>query len=77
MVLNPALLLKIRAVILYKRPALWAMGIGFAFIAIGYNAVTTHEVSFITDMKVSGNVAAAALALVLCRVYSRAGWLTD
>jgi MFS family permease len=59
-----------------KRPALWAMGIGFAFIAIGYNAVTTHEVSFITDMKVSGNVAAAALGVgSLSSVLS--GWLAD
>jgi sugar phosphate permease len=63
-----------------KRPALWAMGIGFAFIAIGYNAVTTHEVSFITDMNVSGTVAAAALGVTLgvgslSSLFS--GWLAD
>jgi len=56
-------------------------GYTVCFIAIGYNAVTTHEVSFITDMKVSGTVAAAALGVtlgvVLCLVYSQAGWLTD
>ncbi len=63
-----------------KRPALWSMGIGFAFIAIGYNAVTTHEVSFITDMKVSGTVAAAALGVTLGigSISSFvSGWLAD
>jgi sugar phosphate permease len=63
-----------------KRPALWAMGIGFAFIAIGYNAVTTHEVSFITDMKVSGPVAAAALGVTLgvgSLSSLLSGWLAD
>ena len=63
-----------------KRPALWLMGIGFAFIAIGYNAVTTQEVSFITDMKVSATVAASALGITLGigAISSLAsGWLAD
>ena len=63
-----------------KRPALWLMGISFTFFAIGYNAVTTHEVSFITDMNVSATVAAAALGITLGigAISSLAsGWLAD
>jgi sugar phosphate permease len=63
-----------------KNPALWLLGISFAFIAIGDTAVTTHEVSFITDMKISAVIAASALGLTLGigginRVIS--GWLSD
>jgi sugar phosphate permease len=64
----------------FKRPALWLMGISFTFFAIGYNAVTTHEVSFITDMKVSETVAAAALGITLGigAISSLvSGWLAD
>jgi sugar phosphate permease len=63
-----------------KKPALWLMGIGFAFIAIGYNAVTVHEVSFITDMKVSDTIAAAALGVTLgigALSSFVSGWLAD
>ena len=63
-----------------KRPALWLMGISFAFVSIGYSAVTTHEVSFITDMKVSETVAASALGITLGigAISSLAsGWLAD
>ena len=56
------------------------MGISFTLVAIGYTAVTTHEVSFITDMKVSETVAATALGVTLgigaiSTLFS--GWLAD
>ena len=63
-----------------KRPALWLMGIGFTFAAAGTNAVTTQEVSFITDMKVSATEAASALGITLGigAISSFAsGWLAD
>jgi sugar phosphate permease len=63
-----------------KSPALWLMGISFAFVAIGSSAVTMHEVSFITDMKVSATVAASALGFTLgiSGITSLAsGWLAD
>ena len=63
-----------------KRPALWSMGISFTFAAIGYNAVTTQEVSFITDMRVSETVAATVLGVTLGigAISSLAsGWLAD
>lgn len=63
-----------------KHPALWLMGISFAFMAIGDTAVTTHEVSFITDMRVSAVIAASALGFTfgisgINRILS--GWLSD
>jgi len=45
-----------------KSPPLWLMGL-FAIMSIGSSAVTTHEVSFITDMKVSETIAALAREL--------------
>jgi len=63
-----------------KRPALWAIGLGFAFIAIGDAAVTAHQVSFITDMKIRETVAASALGFTLgISAISRlgSGWLAD
>ena len=63
-----------------KRPALWLMGISFALISIGYSAVTAHEVSFITDMKISATIAASALGITLGlgAISSLAsGWLAD
>jgi sugar phosphate permease len=63
-----------------KRPALWLMGISFALISIGYSAVTAHEVSFITDMKISATVAASALGITLGLGTISAlasGWLAD
>jgi MFS family permease len=63
-----------------KRPALWLTGLGFASIAVAYNAITTQEVSFITDMKVSATVAASALGITLGvgAISSLAsGWLAD
>jgi sugar phosphate permease len=63
-----------------KRPALWLVSISFAFIAIGYSAVTAHEVSFITDMKISATIAASALGITLGlgAISSLAsGWLSD
>jgi MFS family permease len=63
-----------------KRPALWLMGISFALISIGYSAVTAHEVSFITDMKISATVAASALGITLGIGTISAlvsGWLAD
>jgi sugar phosphate permease len=56
------------------------MGISFTFIAIGSNAITTQEVSFITDMKVSTTVAAAALGITfgIGAISSLvSGWLAD
>jgi sugar phosphate permease len=63
-----------------KRPALWLMGISFTFAAIGSNAVTTQEVSFITDMKVSATAAASALGITLgigAISGLASGWLAD
>ena len=63
-----------------KRPVLWLMGISFTLVAIGYTAITAHEVSFITDMKVSTTIAAAALGVTLGigSISSLvSGWLAD
>jgi len=63
-----------------KRPAFWLIGISFAFVALGYTAVTTQEVSFITDMKVSATIAAAALGVTLgigAISALASGWLAD
>jgi sugar phosphate permease len=63
-----------------KKPAFWFMGISFTFIAIGSNAITTQEVSFIPDMKVSTTVAAAALGITfgIGAISSLvSGWLAD
>ena len=63
-----------------KRPALWLMGVSFAFIATGSSAVTTHEVAFITDMKISATVAASARGITLgigAVSALAAGWLAD
>lgn len=64
----------------FKRPALWAMGLSFLFIAIGDSAVTAHQVSFITDMNIREAVAASALGFTLgISAISRmgSGWLAD
>lgn len=63
-----------------KRPALWLICIGFAFTSIGYSAVSTHEVSFITDMNISATVAAFAFGFTfgISGISSLAsGWLAD
>ena len=63
-----------------KNPSLWLMGISFAFAAIGSSAVTTQEVSFLTDMHVSDTVAATArgITLGIGAVSALAsGWLAD
>jgi len=63
-----------------KNPALWLMSISFGLLTLGYNAVTTQEVSFITDMKVSATTAASALGITLGlgAISSLAsGWLAD
>ena len=63
-----------------KNPSLWLMGISFAFIAIGSSAVTTQEVSFLTDMHVSDTVAATARGITLgigAISALASGWLAD
>ena len=63
-----------------KSPNLWFMGISFALVSLGTYAVTTHEVSFITDMKVSETLAAWARGITLGvgAISSLvSGWLAD
>jgi sugar phosphate permease len=63
-----------------KKPALWFMGLSFAFAAIGSIAVTTQEVSFITDMHITAAVAAAARGITLgigAISALASGWLAD
>ena len=63
-----------------KSPPLWLMGISFALVSIGSSAVTAHEVSFITDMKVSATVAASARGITLgigAISALTSGWLAD
>jgi len=63
-----------------KKPTFWLMGISFAIIYIGTSAVTTHEVSFITDMKVSETIAALARGITLgigAISALASGWLAD
>ena len=63
-----------------KNPVLWLIGISFAFLTLGSNAVTTQEVSFITDMKISANVAATVLGVTLgigAISALASGWLAD
>ena len=63
-----------------KKPSLWLMGISFAFTAIGSSAVTTQEVSFLTDMHISDTVAATARGLTLgigAVAALSSGWLAD
>ena len=63
-----------------KRPPLWLMGISFALISIGYSAVTAHEVSFITDMRISATIAASALGITIgigAISALASGWLSD
>jgi sugar phosphate permease len=63
-----------------KRPAMWLMCLGFAFLGLGWSAVVTHEVSFITDMKVSTTLAASAFGFTvgISAIASLAsGWLSD
>jgi sugar phosphate permease len=63
-----------------KNPSLWLMGISFAFVAIGSSAVTTQEVSFLTDMHVSDTVAATARGITLgigAISALASGWLAD
>jgi sugar phosphate permease len=63
-----------------KNPSLWLMGISFAFVSIGSSAITTQEVSFLTDMHVSDTVAATARGITLgigaVAAFS-SGWLAD
>ena len=63
-----------------KNPSLWLMGISFAFVAIGSSAITTQEVSFLTDMHVSDPVAATARGITLgigAISALASGWLAD
>jgi Sugar phosphate permease len=63
-----------------KNPSLWLMGISFAFVAIGSSAITTQEVSFLTDMHVSDTVAATARGITLgigAISALASGWLAD
>jgi sugar phosphate permease len=63
-----------------KSPSFWLMGISFAIVSIGSSAVTTHEVSFITDMNVSETVAALARGITLgigAISALASGWLSD
>ena len=63
-----------------KRPSFWLMGISFAIVYIGTSAVTTHEVSFITDMKVSETTAALARGITIgigAISALASGWLAD
>ena len=63
-----------------KSPPFWLMGISFAIVSIGSSAVTTHEVSFITDMNVSETVAALARGITLgigAISALASGWLSD
>jgi MFS family permease len=63
-----------------KSPALWLLCICFAFQGIGYGVIINHEVSFLTDMKVSATVAASAVGFTigLTAIASLAsGWLAD
>jgi sugar phosphate permease len=63
-----------------KSPALWLICLGFAFTSFGYCVVSTHEVSFITDMNISATVAATAFGLTfgISGISSLAsGWLAD
>ena len=56
------------------------MGISFAFAAIGSSAVTTQEVSFITDMHMTDTVAATARGITLgigAISALASGWLAD
>ena len=63
-----------------KNPSLWLMGISFAFVSIGSSAITTQEVSFLTDMHVSDTIAATARGLTLgigAIAALSSGWLAD
>jgi sugar phosphate permease len=63
-----------------KKPSFWLMGVSFAVVYIGASAVTTHEVSFITDMKVSETIAALARGITLgigAISALASGWLAD
>ena len=63
-----------------KSPPFWLMGISFAFVSVGFSAVTGHEVSFITDMKISETLAATArgITLGIGGISALAsGWLAD
>jgi MFS family permease len=63
-----------------KKPALWFIGLSFALASIGSNAVTTQEVSFITDMHITAAVAATARGITLgigAISALASGWLAD
>jgi len=71
---------KTNLLVYLKSPSLWLMGFCFAIMSIGSSAVTTHEVSFITDMKVSETIAALARGITLgvgAIAALVSGWLTD
>ena len=63
-----------------KSPAFWLVCISFAVVSIGYNAVITHEVSLITDMKISDTLAALIRGVTLgigAVAALVSGWLAD
>ena len=63
-----------------KKPSFWLMGISFTAVSIGSAAVTTHEVSFITDMNVSATIAASARGITIgigAISALASGWLSD
>ena len=71
---------KIQTFSYLKSSRLWLMGISFALVSIGYSAVTSQEVSLITDMRVSATIAASArgITLGIGAVSALAsGWLAD
>ena len=56
------------------------MCLSFAVVSIGYNAVITHEVSLITDMKISDTLAALIRGVTLgigAIAALVSGWLAD
>jgi sugar phosphate permease len=63
-----------------KSPSFWLMGVSFAFVSVGYSAITGHEVSFITDMRISETLAASARGITLgigAISALASGWLAD
>ena len=63
-----------------KSPAFWLICLSFALLSIGYNAVITQQVSLITDMNVSGTLAALLRGITLgigAISALLAGWLAD
>jgi MFS family permease len=64
----------------FKKYQLWLIGFGFMLVSLGDQAVTQHQVSFITDMNISYALAASALGFTLGLSGAGrliAGWLAD